>query len=375
MPWQKVTIMSSKLEFIRFALQESEPFVSLCKRFNISTKTGYKLLNNYLAYGEEALTEKSRRPITSPNKTCKSIEKLILDVRVKKPTWGGRKIRAFLKNQGKRNLPATSTITDILHRHNLIERKDRPEKAFERFEHESPNDLWQVDFKGHFAMHKGRCHPLTILDDHSRFSIGLYACKRECASEVKSHFIDVFEEYGLPYRINFDNGSPWASITSRLNRFTELSLWLIRLGVSVSYSRVRRPQTNGKLERFHRTLKDELLQFKCFFGINEAQRYFNQWRDEYNLERPHDSVGMKPPISRYHPSKRKYPEALPDIIYRDTDVVRTVDVSGKISIHNKKIFISAGLVRLPVALRELKNGKFDVFFCSQKIVTIDLNKS
>lgn len=372
MPWKKVTEMSLKLEFIQFALQDLEPFIVLCRRFKISPKTGYKLLHRYKEFGEVGLEEKSRRPLSSPNKTNDDIEKKILDVRLRKPCWGGRKIRAYLLGQEVKDLPSTSTITDILKRNGLIKKTDIPEKALERFEHKQPNDLWQIDFKGHFSMHHGRCHPLTVIDDHSRFSIGLRACKSEKSVIVKSHLIDFFEEYGLPYRINFDNGTPWASVKSRFTHFTELSLWLIRLGIHVSYSKIRRPQTNGKIERFHQTLKKELLQYNYFLGIKEAQQHFDKWRMEYNFERPHEAINLKPPASRYKMSRRKYPKTLPEIEYRSNDIVRYVDAGGKISYQNKKIFISEGLKYMPVALRPVTEKNLNIYFCDQKIISIDL---
>lgn len=373
MPWKKVTEMSLKLEFIRFAIQAAEPFSALCHRFKISPKTGYKLLHRYQEHGEAGLEEKSRRPLSSPNKTKEAVEKRILQIRLEKPCWGGRKIRAYLSNQGEKNLPSTSTITDILNRNGLIEKKDLPTKAFERFEHKKPNDLWQIDFKGHFSMQRGRCHPLTVLDDHSRFSLGLRACKSESADVVKAHFIGIFEEYGLPYRINFDNGTPWASVKSRFTRLTELSLWLVRLGIHVSYSQIKRPQTNGKIERFHQTLKKELLQYQHFWDIKDAQKHFDKWRIEYNFERPHEAINLNTPASRYKMSSRKYPLSLPEIEYRPSDIVRHVDAGGQISYKNKKIFIGEGLKYMPVGLREQEGGVFNIFFCAQKIVSIDIN--
>lgn len=372
MPWNEVTNMSLKLEFIRFALLENEPFSQLCKRFKISRKTGYKLLRRYQEDGESGLKDHSRRPHSSPSQTNEDIERRIIKLRRKKPSWGARKLHAYLLNNGDTNLPAVSTITDILHRHGLIIKNDKPVKVFERFEHEEPNDLWQVDFKGHFAMQRGRCHPLTVLDDHSRFSIGLRACGNEGAAVVKRHFIEIFEEFGLPYRINFDNGTPWATVKSNHYRFTEFSLWLIRLGVNVSFSRIRRPQTNGKLERFHRTLKSELLQYHHFWNLRDAQKYFDPWRLEYNHKRPHEALDMKVPVSRYKLSNRKYPNSLPPIEYRDSDIIRNVDAGGKISYQNKKIVIGEALKYLPVALREDNGNKFDIYFCDQKLLSINL---
>lgn len=381
MPWQEVTKMSSKLEFATLAAEKKEPFSRLCKRFNISRKTGYKLLNRYLAENKDknSLQEQSRRPIKSPKKTRKTLEKKIVSVRQEKPYWGGRKIRAWLLNNGEKDIPAASTISNILHRHNLITQEESLKRVeLKRFEHECANDLWQADFKGHFPMHKGRCHPLTILDDHSRFAIGLRACGDEKRETIMPHFIEIFEHYGLPYRINFDNGSPWATAHKRESklRYTEFTIWLIRLGIRVSYSRIRHPQTNGKDERFHRTLKHELLQYNVFFDLTETQRRFNIWRDEYNIQRPHEALGMKAPILRYSASNRKYIGKLPDIEYPSEDEVQMVNRAGNINYKNKRYFISESFKGLPVGLRvNRENDKQrDVYFCHQKILTLDPTK-
>jgi transposase InsO family protein len=373
MPWIEVTKMSSKLEFVLLVLKESHPFSELCRRFKISRKTGYKLLNRYKEEGLAGLEARSSRPHTHPVITPPSIEEKIVAVRKRKPSWGCRKIRAFLLNKGELQLPAKSTITDILHRHELIQKAEYKKLSNpQRFEHENPNDLWQADFKGHFAMRKGRCHPLTILDDHSRYSIGLQACDNERGATVKANFIKIFEKYGMPWRINFDNGTPWASAHIRGFRYTEFSIWLVRLGIRVSFSRVRHPQTNGKDERFHRTLKAELLKEHYFKNLTEAQKHFDHWREEYNYERPHESLNMQPPISRYLISKIKYPTVLPEIEYPDCSLVRHVNKAGNISLKTKKFFISESLNQMPVALRQIDDEKYNVYFCHQKILTINL---
>jgi transposase InsO family protein len=340
MPWKEVTKMSSKKEFVLLAQESGVPFSELCRRYKISRKTGYKLIDRYEEFGESGLEEQSRRPLHSPNKTSSVIEAEIIKVRTEKPYWGGRKIRAYLLNKGSKEVPLPSTITSILKRHGLINKSaSQVLEAPHFFEHELPNDLWQADFKGHFAMREGRCHPLTVLDDHSRYSIGLKACSNERRETVQSHFIELFKEFGLPWRINFDNGSPWGSAHERNFRYTEFTSWLIRLGIRVSFSRPHHPQTNGKDERFHRTLKTELLQFHTFWNLDEAQTKFNKWREEYNLERPHEALQMKPPISRYKPSNRAYPEQLPPIEYPDSDIITTVNAAGNITFLKKKIFI------------------------------------
>lgn len=372
MPLKEVTKMSLKLEFIKFAVQGHIHFAELCRRFNISRKTGYKLLNRFKSDGIKGLEDKSRARKCQLKKTPPTTEEKILSVRKRKPTWGGRMIRSYLLNQGEKDVPASSTITDILHRHGFITDDTNKQKKMQRFEHEQPNDLWQVDFKGHFQIRTGRCHPLTILDDHSRFSIGLRACSNERKDTVMKHFIDVFEEHGLPWRINFDNGSPWGTV-QRPDRYTAFSLWLIRLGVKVSFSKIRRPQTNGKIERFHLTLKNELLQFNYFWNLKETQKRFDAWRMGYNFDRPHQALNMQAPITRYRLSHRPYSSHLPKIEYRDTDLVRTVNAAGNISFKNKKIFIGEALKGLPVGLREDElDHKYGVYFCDQKLTCISL---
>ena len=371
MPWQEVTRMSSKHEFVQLASSKTTSFSELCIRFGISRKTGYVLLNRYKEEGLPGLEERSRKPKNSPERTCVQLEEKVIELRLRKSTWGGRKIRKWLLNQGEPEVPAASTITDILRRHGYIsESESSQRKHYIRFEHEHPNDLWQMDFKGHFEIANGRCHPLTILDDHSRYSIGLKACYRETTNTVKNHLIDVFRCYGLPRRMNMDNGSPWATAKGNF-RYTALSIWLIRIGIKVSFSRVRHPETNGKDERFHRTLKDELLQFNYFKTCKDAQKSFDIWRDEYNCERPHEALNLEVPIKRYQISNRAYPEHIPSIEYRERDIVRRVDAAGKIGFNGTSYFLSEALRGESIALRETSENIYDVIFCDQKMGTID----
>lgn len=194
--------------------------------------------------------------------------------------------------QGYQDVPAASTITDILRRHGrLSEDEASKHKAWTRFEHEAPNQLWQMDFKGHFPMGQGRCHPLTVLDDHSRFSLGLIACSNERTETVQRGLTSLFRRYGLPDRILADNGSPWGS--NGEHRYTQLNVWLLRLGIITSHGRSYHPQTQGKEERFHRTLKAELLRWEDFRNLTHCQRLFDAWRNKYNMERPHEALESK----------------------------------------------------------------------------------
>ena len=210
MSW-KLSIMVQRAEFVRLASVEGQEFSEACSRFGIIRKTGYKWIARFKEEGESGLADRSRRPKKSPSKSSKKTESIVLKLREKHPQWGGRKLRQRLLDLNHLNVPSASTITSILGRHGLLSELDGAgdRHALQRFERESPNELWQMDFKGHFAMvGGGRCHPLTVLDDHSRYSIGIRACENEQASTVKRELVTMFRQYGLPVQMLMDNGSP-----------------------------------------------------------------------------------------------------------------------------------------------------------------------
>ncbi len=376
MPWKVCDVVSIRKEFIMLAKVPGANIRALCRQYKISPKTGYKWLKRHDQSGDEGLKDRSRRPFKSPRKTQAEQEATVVAMRDARRVWGGRKIRARMIAQGYQDVPAASTITDILRRHGrLNEDEASKHKAWTRFEREAPNQLWQMDFKGHFAITRGRCHPLTVLDDHSRFSLGLIACANENTETVQSGLTSLFRRYGLPERILADNGSPWGS--KREVSYTRLNVWLLRLGIVTSHGRPYHPQTQGKEERFHRTLKAELLRWEDFRDLAHCQSLFDAWRDAYNMERPHESLDMQVPASRYQVSGRTFPEALPPIEYDQGDIVRMVSPKGTISykgcIHN----ISLAFQGYPVALKNRDvDGELDVVFCRHVIGQIDFrNKS
>jgi transposase InsO family protein len=372
MPWKDCSPMTLRQEFVVLASSVGENMTGLCERFGISRKTGYKWLARYRQKGIEGLENGSRQPKSSPTKTADAMEHAVLELRHQHPAWGGRKLHHRLKMLGHKKVPASSTITNILHRHQLIDPAESlKHKACQRFEHEEPNDLWQMDFKGHFAMvNSDRCHPLTILDDHSRFSLGLRACANERGATVQQEMIELFRRYGLPRRMLMDNGSPWGSDV--FHPYTPLTAWLMRLGIRVSHGRPYHPQTQGKEERFHRTLKAELLRGREFKDLQDCQSRFDPWRDIYNLERPHQALDMKTPASRYRCSESLYPESLPAIEYGPDDKVRQVASQGEISLEGKRYVISKAFRGYPIGLRPtVDDGYFDVYFCSHKIGCLD----
>lgn len=373
MPWQELPIVSQRKEFVHLARQDGANIRDLCRRYGISPPTAYKWLNRIEADGAIDLRDHSRRPHHSPKQTPDAMEKEILQLRKDHCTWGGRKISARLIALGHCNVPAPSTVTEVLRRHGkLDESRTADDKAPSRFEYDNPNDLWQMDFKGHFAIKEGRCHPLTILDDHSRFSVSLLASTNELGETVQNELTACFRLYGLPKRILADNGSPWSA---QGRGITKLEAWMMRLNIKVMHGRICHPQTQGKEERFHRTLKNDVLQYNAPEDLASCQRAFDKFRTVYNHERPHEALGMQPPISRYSPSNRAYPEVLPPIEYCSQDEVRKVSFPGQIHFKNQRFIIGQGLIGQHVALRQtLEDGIYDVVYCSTTVRQIDLHK-
>jgi transposase InsO family protein len=372
MPWQERSVMSGRQEFVAFASQEGASITALCERFGISRKTGYKWLERAAA-GDHALADQSRRPRTAPAQTPPDMEARILELRGAHPSWGGRKLHHRLRATGLADVPAPSTITAILRRYGLLS-PEPPPRNFLRFEHPAPNALWQMDFMGHRPLRTGRVHPLTLLDDHSRFALAIGACANEQRATVKAHLTAVFRRYGLPQAILTDNGSPWA--TAGMGGLTSLEAWLLRLGVETWHGRPAHPQTQGKVERFHGTLARDIFASHPVPTLAEAQDRFDAFRTAYNLERPHEALAYAVPASRYRPSPRPFPETVPLATYDPEDVVRTVSVHGSISWQRRRHFISRGLVGELVALRPTRQpAVWEVFFCHRQVAIIDLNRA
>jgi len=373
MAFEVKTKVDQRLEFVLMARQEGANVRALCRRFGIAPDTGYRLLTRYREAGQEGLADRSRRPTTSPRRTPPAIEAEVVALRTAQPTWGGRKIEARLETLGLA-APAPSTITGILRRQGMIDPATTRPQTYGRFERASPNELWQLDFKGHHPMRHGRVHPLSVLDDHSRFALGLYACPHEQGTLVRQHLIACFAQYGLPWAILADNGPPWGS--SHPGAMTGLDAWFIRLGIQVIHGRPRHPQTQGKVERWHRTIKTDVFQFGLFRDLAETQAAFDTFRTTYNTERPHQALGMAVPASRYQPSPRPYPETLPEIVYSDDCTVCRVHHSGTIWFQQRNLFISEALRGLPVGVRPTTiDGVFVVRFCNQAIKRIDLRSA
>lgn len=369
MPWEDKH--AQREAFVEEARKPKANMSQLCHKYGISRPTGYKWLWRYQELGLAGLKEQSRRPHSSPNQTSTEVEDLIISLRQKHPAWGAVTLKAILEGRGHQHIPSASTITRILHRHGLISTEESAKrKAFQRFERDAPNELWQMDFKGEFLMTNGHyCYPLTVLDDHSRYLVGFRACGNEQWETVQRELTMVFREYGLPDAMLMDNGSPWG-ITAG-GRFTILGVWLLRLGVYTIHGRKCHPQTQGKVERIHRTMEAELLSQHTFDSLATSQQGFDPWREQYNNIRPHQALSMAVPADRYKPSPRVFPEQLPAIDYGSADV-RKVDAYGKLSYHNIRYHLGKGFRNQYVAFLPMEtDGCFYVIYHTWKVAIIN----
>ncbi len=373
MPWSEKSIMSQRQEFMSLFSQEGANRRELCRRFAISATLGYRLLARYRQADMAGLGDRSRRPHHSPERTPEAMEAAVLAVRDAHPAWGGRKIRRRLENLGRTGVPSASTITAILHRHQRIDARESPKhRPWERFERPAPNELWQMDFKGHFAISRGRCHPLTIVDDHSRYALGIKACGNERETTVRRQLTATFRCYGLPERMLMDNGPPWGTLDAE---HTGLTVWLMQLGIAISHGRPYHPQTQGKEERFHRTLKAEVIGRRVFRDLPDCQRHFDDWRIVYNTVRPHQAIDLATPATRYRPSRRGFPETLPPFDYGHAAIVRRVDGNGRITYRHVPVKIGKAFIGHLVALRPSDvDGSFGVYFQQYRIAGFSLRE-
>jgi transposase InsO family protein len=373
MPWNEVSVMDQRHEFVRLALQEGANRRELCRRFNISPDVGYKWLARWQA-GDRELRDQSRRPHAMPRLSQTEIEAPVLAIRDKHPAWGARKIAHCLKREGH-TVPATSTVHQILCRNGRVQPSENaPPNPGHRFEKEAPNLLWQMDFKGHRALADGtnRCHPLTIIDDHSRYVVCLKACGNEQRVTVQEHLTATFRCYGLPEAFYTDNGSPWGDTSGA--RWTGLKVWLLKLGIHVVHARPCHPQARGKNERFHRTLDAEVFALRRFRDLPEVQTAFDDWRMVYNLERPHQGLDMAVPADRFHPSSRAMPEHVPEVEYDSSEIVRRASSTrAYISFKGKLWKVPQAFARERLAIRQLdRDGHYGIFFASWPVASFDL---
>lgn len=376
--------MDQRQEFTMLASHPGANISLLCSRFNISRRTGYKWLSRYNESGIEGLKDQSRCPKNAPMQTPDIVEKRIIELRKENPEWGAKKLHKLLENEKHSGLfqtvvPARGTITRILKRNGLInELRSQQSKHWQRFEYEQPNELWQMDFKGDFGLlNSKRCHPLTITDDHSRFNIGLFACDNQRCESVRELLSKVFYTYGIPDKILADNGSPWGATGQKAidgeRVYTTLEKWLMAHRIKLIHGRAYHPQTQGKEERFHRTLKTELLNYRQFKDIAHCQHEFNQWREKYNCKRPHEAIDFEMPVNRYKPSLRTFENVITLPQYDSTDSVYKVHANGFISYKKGQLKIGKAFIGDQIAVRETQSdGILEIYYYDQLIRTISL---
>jgi len=353
MPWKETDVRSERICFVVEALGGRETKRSLCARYGISRKTGYKWLQRFEEVGSlGALREHSRRPHRSPRQTDVEIENRVVALR-QQYGWGSRKLHCLLKREGIEL--GRATIGRILQRRGLIDSAKRSRPAVQRFERARPNELVQMDFKGPYELDNGSaCLPLSLLDDHSRFALALDPLASTHGAQVQRVLEGSFERYGLPEAMLVDHGTPWWSSTNG-HGLTRLGVFLIRQGVRLVYSGIGHPQTQGKVERFHRTL-EAWLQHHGTPGTRRGfQEALTSFRREYNEVRPHEAIDLETPSQRYRASVRRYRPNPPPWEYPDGAELRQLAHNGCLHEAGRYHFVCLALTGRRVRLERFED--------------------
>jgi len=368
MPWYKTDVMDQRIRFVAQALGTGVSFSGLCKAYGVARSTGYRWLNRYHEVGEfSRLRERSRRPHRSPGKTPDAIEERVVDLR-QQFGWGARKLQLFLSKEGH-TLPV-STLNRIIKRKNLLCPRDCHRPATTRFERAQANELLQLDFKGEFRLRQGFCYPLTILDDHSRFALGVFGLPHQRAATVERCLIQTFETYGVPQAMLMDHGIPWWSTTNG-HGLTTVSVMLIKQGIRLHFSGIGHPQTQGKIERFHRTLKDYVRHHGKRQSIEEYGDLFAAFRDEYNYVRPHEAHQLTVPAAHYQPSQKPYNPQPPPWEYPTGTLVKRLNTQGCLEYKAHRYFVCEALRGEPIGIQHI-DGKLLVSYRQMDIREIDI---
>ena len=350
MPWESRTVEELRKEFV-LAASGNVNFSALCREFGITRKTGYKWVERYSE--ELSLSDKSRKPFNIANKTPDEIELLIIALRLENPGWGAKKLKEVLERKGF-EIPCTRTVNNILNRYGCISAEESiKHKPFVRFEKDHCNEMWQTDFKGEFKMADNNyCYPLNIFDDHSRFVIKI-APSLTTANTVIPVFRTAFDEFGLPDSVLSDNGAQFAGFRQG---YTQFEKWLMNHDVLPIHGRLKHPQTQGKIERFHRAMKDELLKHTVMQDIHDADRQFQNWREKYNTIRPHEALNMQCPADIYIPSKRSYSDTVEPFEYGGQFHVIKVNSWGYVRFDKWQIYLSETMIGEHIEFRPNPHG-------------------
>lgn len=341
MPWMETDVRDQRIQFVMTATRPGANVAATCRAFGIAEKTGHKWLARYRTTGSvAALRDRSRRPRCSPSRTTAAVTARVVALRMQYG-WAGEKLAPLLAAEGVSL--AARTIDRIIAREGLILRDAPATAAPGRFERAAPNDLWQLDAKGHYPLRRGgRCHPLSVLDDHSRYAVGLYALPPLDRAHVTHALRDCFEQHGVPDAMLMDHGAPWWGASNPAG-LSQLSIWLLQQGITLLHGRVRHPQTQGKVERFHRTLGERLRWWGVPQSLPEFHRAFAAFRHEYNVIRPHEALGQIPPAHRFRPSARAFCPCPPAWEYPLGALVSVVDRAGMLTVAGRRWFVSEAL--------------------------------
>lgn len=378
MPWRKCSVMEERLRFVA-RLLEGEGMSDVCRQFGISRKTGYKIWDRYRQEGLDALCDRSRRPVRYANQLPEQMERTIVETKRGKPHWGARKIRELLvrKLAGDVRIPARSTVHAVLDRHGLVSQARKRRRANKAegtvlSQAAAPNDLWCADFKGEFKTGNGRyCYPLTVTDQASRYLLLVEALEATKEVPVIEAFVRLFKERGLPAAIRSDNGLPFASPNGLYN-LSKLSVFWLRLSITIERIKPGHPQQNGRHERMHRTLKAETARPPGMNALQQQAR-FDDFVSEFNQERPHEALDMRTPAQAYAPSSTPY-EGLPEVEYPFHDKDILVTACGRICMMRKKINVSTVLAGQRLGIREVDDGIWLVSFMHYDLGYIDLEQ-
>lgn len=374
MPWKETCAMKERVKFVGMYQQEEWTMAELCRYFDISRKTGYKIVKRFDQYGASGLKDRSRAPHHHPNAVSELVDQAVIAARHAHPRWGPKKLKAWLcRREPCVSWPAVSTFGEILSRHGLTvpRRRCRKTQAYEQpfVGCDFPNAVWSGDLKGWFLTGDGvRCDPLTISDNYSRMLLRCQAVTPTSHEAIQPVFEAAFREYGLPIAIRTDNGPPFATTT--VGALSKLSIWWLKLGIMPERIEPGKPQQNGRHERMHRTLKDETAKPPKRTWRTQ-QKAFDHFCEEYNHERPHESLDQQTPAEFYVPSPRPYPLIVPEMTYPDDMTVRIVKSQGDISWKSRHVYLSVTLAREPVGLRQVSDRLWDIYFGPVKLAQLD----
>lgn len=364
--------MDEKVRFVFEYQRDEQTMGELCARFGICRDTGYVWLRRYQQHGIKGLVELNRAAKQHPNQTPAGVEQAVLELRQSHMGWGPRKLKRVLeRDQPGRAWPAASTMGEIVKRAGLVvprKKRRRTEPYTQPLAHAvESNRVWCADFKGWFKSGDGRrIDPLTVTDAWSRYLLRCQAVEKTDTERVRAIFEAAFREHGLPEAIRTDNGAPFAS--SAVGGLSRLAVWWTRLGIAHERIQAGHPEQNGRHERMHRTLKQDVQTAEDW---RSQQRELDRFRHDFNQVRPHEALDMQTPASVYEASPRPYPAGQPELEYPDCMEVRNVKAHGCFRWKKKDIFLTEVLWGEPIGLLPLGDGLFTIYFADRPLVGFD----